>query len=130
MKSEDEQDGEVAELFDAVADQTPQSKAKRLISDQAQIEQLEREEEAERMREACGRFLSAEREHQRLSARHDVVSNSKVNCLWWDSLERVYELEKVVWKLFVGNQPSPEQNKLFAKFREMLVQGSRLKANA
>jgi hypothetical protein len=47
-----------------------------------------------------------------------------------DSLERVYELEKVVWKLFVGNQPTPEQNKLFAKFREMLVQGNRLKANA
>jgi len=130
MKSEDEHDAEVAELFDAVADQTPQGKVKKLISDQAQIEQLEREEEAERMREACGRFLTAEREHQRLSARHDVVSNPKINCLWWDSLEHVYEREKVVWRLFVGSQPSPEQNKLYAQFRAMLLKGSSLKASA
>jgi hypothetical protein len=52
----------------------------------------------------------------------------KVNVAWWDALESVYEREKVVWRLFVGSQPTLEQNKLYAKFREMLVQGSRLES--
>ena len=30
------------------------------------------------MEEACGLFLTAEREHQRLSARHVVVSDPKI----------------------------------------------------
>ena len=63
-------------------------------------------------------------------ARHDVVSDPKINLLWWESLERVYEREKVVWRLFVGNQPSQEQNKLYAQFRTMLLKGSSLKASA
>jgi hypothetical protein len=49
---------------------------------------------------------------------------------WWEALESVYQREKIVWRLFVGSQPTPEQNKLYSKFREMLVQGSRLRANA
>ena len=98
--------------------------------DKQTIEQMDREEDARRMEEACGLFLTAEREHQRLSARHDVVSDPKINLLWWESLERVYEREKVVWRLFVGSQPSPEQNKLYAQFRAMLLKGSCLKANA
>jgi hypothetical protein len=38
--------------------------------------------------------------------------------------------EQVVWRLFVGSQPSPEQNKLYCQFRAMLVQNNRLKASA
>jgi hypothetical protein len=53
-----------------------------------------------------------------------------VNVAWWEALEHVYEREKVVWRLFVGNQPSPEQNKLYAQFRAMLLKGSSLKASA
>lgn len=53
-----------------------------------------------------------------------------MNLAWWEALESVYEREKVVQRLFVGSQPTLEQNKLYAKFREMLVQGSSLKANA
>jgi len=102
----------------------------KLISDEQQIAQMEREEDARRMEEACGLFLTAEREPQRLSARHDVVSDPKINLLWWESLERVYEREKVVWRLFVGSQPSPEQNKLYAQFRAMLLKGSSLKPSA
>jgi len=60
-----------------------------------------------------------------------VVSDPKVNVAWWEALEQVYEREKVVWRLFVGSQPSPEQNKLFVQFRAMLIKGGgSLKANA
>jgi|SRR6516165_10587756 hypothetical protein len=99
-------------------------------TDRQTIEEMDRQEQARMLEEACGLFLTAEREHQRLSARHDVVSDPKINLLWWESLERVYEREKVVWRLFVGSQPSPEQNKLYAQFRAMLLKGSCLKANA
>src|ERR1700739_2252090 len=100
------------------------------ISDQATLDQMEREEAARRMEEACGMFLTAERRFQKLCNHPDKVTDPKVNLAWWEALESFYEREKIVWRLFVGNQPSPEQNKLYAKFREMLVQGSRLKANA
>ena len=62
--------------------------------------------------------------------RHDVVSDPKINLPWWESLKRVYEREKVVWRLFVGSQPTLEQNKLFAQFRAMLLKGSSLKPSA
>lgn len=92
---------------------------------------MEREEAARRMEEACGMFLTAERRFQMLSALPDVVSDPKVNVAWWEALEHVCEREKVVvWRLFVGSQPSPEQNKLYAQFRAMLLKGSSLKANA
>jgi hypothetical protein len=70
------------------------------------------------------------RRFQKLSALPDVVSDPKVNVAWWEALEHVYEREKVVWRLFVGSQPSPEQNKLYAQFRAMLLKGSRIKASA
>jgi hypothetical protein len=100
------------------------------ISDEATIAQMEREEQARRLEEACGMFLSAERRFQKLSAHPDKVTDPKVNLAWWEALESVYEREKVVQRLFVGSQPTLEQNNLYAKFREMLVQGSSLQAIA
>lgn len=100
------------------------------ISDEATIAEMEREEQARRLEEACGMFLSAERRFQKLNTHPEKVTDPKVNLAWWEALESVYEREKVVQRLFVGSQPTLEQNKLYAKFREMLVQGSSLKANA
>ena len=121
----------IAKLFDDVTENAPDGKLKKhLISDEETIAEMEREEDARRMEQACQMFLSAERRFQKLCAHPDKVTDPKVNLAWWESLEEVSEREKVVWRLFVGSQPSPEQNRLYAKFREMLVQGSRLKANA
>ena len=53
-----------------------------------------------------------------------------MNCLWWDRLELMYQAEQAVWRIFCGGQPSPEQNKLYAQFRAMLLKGSSLKASA
>jgi hypothetical protein len=127
MKTEDELDAEIAKLFDD--DTTPKVNKPR-ISDETTLAQMEREEAARRFEEACGMFLSAERRFQKLSAHPDKVTDPKVNLAWWEALESVYEREKVVQRLFVGSQPTREQNKLYAKFREMLVQGSSLKASA
>ena len=85
---------------------------------------------AEAMQEACGMFLAAERKFQKISAHPDVVTDSQINCMWWDALEDVYQADKALWRLFVGSQPTIAQNKLYNEFREMLLKGSSLKANA
>lgn len=131
MKTEDELDTEIAKIFDEVTTtKIEMANGKPRISDEATIAQMEREEQARRLEEACGMFLSAERRFQKLSAHPVKVTDPKVNLAWWEALESVYEREKVVQRLFVGSQPTLEQNKLYAKFREMLVQGSKLEANA
>lgn len=131
MKIEDELDAQGAKLFDLDTENAPDTKVKkRLISDEETIAQMEREEQARRFEEACGMFLSAERRFQKLSAHPDKVTDQKVNLAWWEALESVYEREKVVQRLFVGPQPTLEQNKLYARFRDMLLRGSKLTANA
>jgi hypothetical protein len=100
------------------------------ISDQATLDQMEREDAARCMEEACGMFLTAERRFQKLCAHPDKVTDPKLNVAWWESLEQVYEREKVVWRLFVGPQPTMADNKLYAKFRKLLLEGSKLKADA
>jgi hypothetical protein len=131
MKTEDELDAGIAKLFDeGTTTKVEVVNGKRRVTDEETIAQMEREENARRMEEACGMFLTAERRFEKLNSHPDKVTDPKVNLAWWEALERVYEREKVVWRLFVGSQPSPEQNRLYAKFREMLVQGSRLKASA
>jgi len=84
----------------------------------------------ETMREACGMFLTAERKFRKINAHPDVVTDVRLNVEWWDALELVYRAEKTVWRLFVGPQPDLRSNTLYAKFRELLLKGSNLKANA
>ena len=131
MTKEDELDAEIVKLFDEVTTtKIEMVNGKPRISDQATLDQMEREEAARRMEEACGMFLTAERRFQKLCDHPDKVANPKVNVAWWEALEQVYEREKVVWRLFVGSQPTMADNKLYAKFRELLLKGSKLKANA
>ena len=131
MKTEDELDEEIAKPFDeGTITKVEMVNGKPRISDEATLAQIEREEEARRMEEACGMFLSAERHFQKIDAHPDKVRDVAVNLAWWESLEQVYERERVVWRLFVGAQPTIEANKLYARFRAMLLKGSSLKANA
>ena len=58
------------------------------------------------------------------------MTDSKINCMWWDALESVYQADKALWRIFVGSQPTRAQNKLYNEFRQMLLKGSSLKANA
>lgn len=131
MTTEDELDAKIAKLFDEVTTtKVDMANGKPRISDQATLDQMEREEEARRMEEACGMFLTAERRFQKLCDHRDKVSDPKVNVAWWEALESVYEREKVVWRLFVGPQPTMAENQLWAKFRKLLLEGCKLKADA
>ncbi len=131
MTKEDELDAEIAKLFDEVTTtKIEMVNGKPRISDQATLDHMEREEAARRMEEACCLFLTREREFQKIAAHPDVVPNPRINCLWWDRLEAVYLAEKAVQKLFTGPQPTMADNKLYAKFRKLLLEGSKLKADA
>ena len=131
MKTEDELDAEIAKPFDEVTTtRVEMTNGKPYISDQAKLDQMEREEAARRMEEACGLFLTREREFQRVAQHPRVVTDPQMNVLWWDRLEAVYVAEKAVQRLFVGPQPTLEQNKLYARFRKLLLEGSKLKADA
>ena len=131
MTKEDELDDEIARLFDeATTTKVEMVNGKPRISDQATLDQMEREEAARRMEEACGLFLTREREFQRIAQHPRVVADPQMNALWWDRLEAVYVAEKAVQKLFTGPQPTMADNKLYAKFRDLLLKGSNLKANA
>ena len=131
MTKEDELDAEIAKLFDEVTTtKVEMVNGKPRISDQATLDQMEREEAARRMEEACGLFLTREREFQRIAQHPRVVTDPQMNALWWDRLEAVYVAEKAVQKLFTGLQPTMAENQLWVKFRKLLLEGSKLKANA
>jgi len=116
-------DGTVDSMFDEIVSTT--------VHPDGRVETVSTADHyAEAMREACGMFLTAERRFQKLNRHPDRVTDPRTNVEWWDALEDVYEKEKALWRLFVGPQPSMEQNKLYARFREMLLKGSNLKANA
>jgi hypothetical protein len=131
MKAEDELDAEIAKLFDEVTTtKVEMVNGKPRISDQATLDQMEREEAARRMEEACGLFLTREREFQRIAQHPRVVTDPQMNALWWDRLEAVYVAEKAVQKLFTGPLPTMADNRLYANFRRLLLAGSKLKADA
>ena len=131
MTKEDELDAEIARLFDEVTTtKVEMVNGKPRISDQATLDQMEREDDARRMEEACGLFLTREREFQRIAQHPRVVTDPQMNALWWDRLEAVYVAEKAVQKLFTGPQPTMADNRLYAKFRKLLLEGSKLKADA
>jgi hypothetical protein len=113
----------IGSMFDEVVSTT-------IKSDGTVEEVSTADHQAEAMREACGMLLTAERRFQKLSSHPEVVTNPAINARWWDALEDVYEKKRTAWRLFVGPQPTMADNKLYAKFRELLLEGSNLKANA
>src|ERR1700751_2633334 len=126
MKTEDELDADIANLFDEVTITKFETvNGKPRVTDEQTIAQMEREEDARRMEEACGMFLTAERKFQKLSAHPDVVTEPKLNIAWWDPLDDVYRKERTVWRLFVGPQPDMRSNRLYARFREFLLKNKK-----
>ena len=131
MTKEDELDARIAKLFDeGTTTKVEMVNGKPRISDEATAARMEREETARHLEEACQIFLTREREFQRIAEHPRVVADPQMNCLWWDRLEAVYVAEKAVQKLFTGPQPTVADNKLYARFRKLLLDGSKLKADA
>ena len=75
-------------------------------------------------------FLTHQRDFMKIATRADVMTDSLTNCIWWDRLHALSESEKALQKIFMGPQPSLEQHRLYGRFRRMLLEGSRLEANA
>lgn len=131
MTTEDELDAQIAKTCNEVTRiKVEMVNGKPRISDQATLDQMEREETARRLEEACQIFLTREREFQRIAQHPRVVTDPEMNCLWWDRLEAVYVAEKAAQKLFNGPQPSMAENRLWTQFRRLLIENRRLKADA
>jgi hypothetical protein len=86
--------------------------------------------QSEAMDDTCRAFVAAERRFRRLEENPACVTDPRLNGEWWDLLELVYRSEKTVWRVFVGPQPDMRSNKLYARFRELLLKGTSLKADA
>ena len=132
MKTEDELDAEIAKLFDEVTTtKVEMVNGKPRISDQATLDQMEREEAARRMEEACGMFLTAERRFQKLSDNPNKVTDPKMNAAVVGRLGAQSTSARKLSSVFSwGRSLRMAENKLYAKFRELLLKGSKLKANA
>ena len=80
--------------------------------------------------EAQAAFIVAEKKFRHLSEHPNVVSDSKINYRWWCALEELYESEKKLWLLFVGQDRSVRSNVMFNDYRNRLVMGRHTKVNA
>jgi|SRR5215469_11373387 len=127
--TEDQADAKIAELFDE-----PEVKPKkRYITDEetiADMDRKEREEQGRMLEEAAGMFLTHERDFWKIAVRHDVHVDLLSNCIFWDRLHALSESERTLQRIFMGSQSSLEQHRLYGRFRRMLLEGSRLEANA
>ena len=95
-----------------------------------EVQHMDNAVQAEAMGEACGLFLTAERRFRKLNDNPRCVTDPDLNVRWWEALDLVYRAERNVWRLFVGAHANPRSNMLYGKFREMLLKGSKLKADA
>jgi len=99
-------------------------------ADRQAIEELDRREQARLLEEAAGFFLTYHRDFLKINAQRDVLTDPLGHCIWWDRLHALSESERALQKIFMGAQPTREQHRLYGRFRRMLLDGSRLKANA
>ena len=87
-------------------------------------------EDEEKMNLAVREFLVAEQHFKRMDAHPLKVSKKEVNYNWWCALERMYEADKALWHLFCGPDKSLRSNMEYAKFRQRLITGVPVRADA
>ena len=119
MTTEDELDAEIVTTVkpnDAV-------EQKRHITDEETIAAMDFEE-------AQAAFLVAEKKFRHLSELPNLVSDPKINCRWWCALEELYQCDKKLWLLFVGQDRSVRSNVMYNDYRDRLVKCRHTKANA
>lgn len=93
------------------------------ISDEETIAEMDFEE-------AQAAFLTAEKNFRHLSEHPNVVSDPKTNYRWWCALEELYECDKKLWLLFVGQDRSVRSNVMYNDYKNRLVKGWYTKVNA
>ena len=102
--------------------------AKRYVTDEETIREME-------FQEACEELVEAEREFAEWDAKAGKRwahpdSDPASLCQWFDSLERRYRADKRLWELFVGADRSVRSNSLYNSLRRLLLRGGKLRANA
>lgn len=119
MKTEDELDEEIVTTIKS----NGTVEQKRHITDEETIAEMDFEE-------AQAAFLVAEKKFRHLSEHPNVVTDPKINCRWWCALEELYQRDKKLWLLFVGQDRSVRSNMMYNDYKERLVKGRYTKANA
>ena len=102
--------------------------ATRYVTDEETIREMD-------FQQACKELVEAEREFAECDAKAGKRwahpdSDSANLCQWFDSLERRYRADKRLWELFVGADRSVRSNRLYNSFRDLLLRGEKLRANA
>ena len=81
---------------------------------------------AEEIEEAQAGFIQAEKRFREINAHPDVVTDAKLNVRWWNCLEKLYESEKELVRLFCGPDRSLRSIAQYNAYRERLIRGKRL----
>ena len=79
---------------------------------------------------ACKQFVVAHKTFEYWDRKREKYSDRAVGMLWWDALAELSDTEKIVKRGFVGEHPDPKSNQQYARFREALLKGESLKADA
>lgn len=119
MKTEDDLNEEIVTTIKPDGTVEP----KRHIKDEETIAAMDFEE-------AQAAFLVAEKKFRHLSEHPNVVSNPKINCRWWCALEELYQCDKKLWLLFVGQDRSVRSNVMYNDYKNRLVMCRHTNVNA
>jgi hypothetical protein len=79
---------------------------------------------------ACKQFVVAYKTFQYWDRKRQKYSDRAVGMLWWDALVELSDIEKIVKRGFIGENPDPASTRQFAIFREVLLKGEKMKENA
>ena len=81
--------------------------------------------------EACEALVAAERSFEKIDRSAKAQLGIPDNlCAWFDSLEERYEAEKRLWNLFTAGDRSPRTGRMYLQFREALLAGGKVRADA
>ena len=114
------------EMFDEVVET-------RIADGKAQVRTLFDEGDLAAMEfaEACEALVAAERSFEKIDRSAKAQLGIPDNlCAWFDSLEERYEAEKRLWNLFTAGDRSPRTGRMYLQFREALLAGGKLHADA
>jgi hypothetical protein len=81
---------------------------------------------AEEMEEAQADFIQAEKRFREINANPEAVTDARLNIRWWNCLEKLYESEKELVRLFCGPDRSLRSIAQYNAYRERLIRGNRL----
>jgi hypothetical protein len=120
MKTEDELDAEIASMFDDVKDVrvgTANGKLRVQTTDTDFVK-------------ACKRFVVAHKTFTYWDRKREKYADKAVRMQWWDALAELSDTEQIVKRGFVGEHSDPASNQQYVQFREVLLAGKTMKANA